>query len=76
MWSVCTAGLLIFSGFILFNTMMNAGPNLTTDTLPSEVFLGVECVAYRALRDCISDWNRDGLVPTNFRNTRAKWLGF
>jgi putative MFS transporter len=29
--------LLIFSGFILFNTMMNAGPNLTTHTLPSEV---------------------------------------
>jgi hypothetical protein len=29
--------LLIFSGFILFNTMMNAGPNLTTYTLPSEV---------------------------------------
>ena len=29
--------LLIFSGFILFNTMMNAGPNLTTYTLPTEV---------------------------------------
>jgi MFS family permease len=29
--------LLIFTGFILFNTMMNAGPNLTTYTLPSEV---------------------------------------
>jgi MFS family permease len=29
--------LLIFSGFILFNTMMNAGPNLTTYTLPSEI---------------------------------------
>jgi MFS family permease len=28
---------LIFSGFILFNTAMNAGPNLTTYTMPSEV---------------------------------------
>jgi hypothetical protein len=27
-------------------------------------------------RGCISDWNLDGLVPTNFRKTRAKWLGF
>ncbi|HEX2842516.1 MFS transporter [Hyphomicrobium sp.] len=29
--------LLIFSGFILFNTMMNAGPNLTTYTMPTEI---------------------------------------
>ena len=43
----------IFSGFILFNTMMNAGPNLTTYTMPTEVIpirlrasaaeLGVAC---------------------------------
>src|SRR6516225_8376769 len=25
--------------------------------------------------DCTCDWNREGLVPTNFRNMRAKWLG-
>lgn len=29
---------LIVVGFILFNTMLNAGPNLTTYTMPSEVF--------------------------------------
>jgi len=29
---------LVFSGFILFNTMMNAGPNTTTYVLPSEIF--------------------------------------
>jgi hypothetical protein len=27
-------------------------------------------------RGCMSDWNLDGLVPTNLRKTRAKWLGF
>ena len=25
---------------------------------------------------CISAWNLEGLVPTSFRNARAKWLGF
>jgi MFS family permease len=29
---------LVFAGFILFNTLMNAGPNTTTYVLPSEVF--------------------------------------
>jgi hypothetical protein len=29
---------LVFTGFILFNTSMNAGPNTTTYVLPSEVF--------------------------------------
>ena len=29
---------LIVAGFMLFNTMLNAGPNLTTFTLPSSVF--------------------------------------
>lgn len=29
---------LIIVGFVLFNTMLNAGPNLTTYTMPSEVF--------------------------------------
>jgi len=30
--------VLIVGGFILFNTMMNAGPNLSTYTIPTEVF--------------------------------------
>ena len=30
--------VFIVAGFILFNTMMNAGPNLSTYTIPSEVF--------------------------------------
>ena len=30
--------VFIVAGFILFNTMMNAGPNLATYTIPSEVF--------------------------------------
>ena len=30
--------VFILSGFILFNIMMNAGPNLTTYTMPTEVF--------------------------------------
>jgi nitrate/nitrite transporter NarK len=30
--------VLIVAGFILFNPMLNAGPNLTTYTMPSEVF--------------------------------------
>ncbi len=30
--------LLVFVGFILFNTMMNMGPNSTTYVLPSELF--------------------------------------
>lgn len=30
--------VFIIAGFILFNTMMNAGPNLSTYTIPSEVF--------------------------------------
>ncbi len=29
---------LVLPGFALFNTMMNAGPNLTTYTIPAEVF--------------------------------------
>jgi MFS family permease len=29
---------LVFTGFILFNTLMNAGPNTTTYVLPSEIF--------------------------------------
>jgi MFS family permease len=29
---------LVFCGFILFNTLMNAGPNTTTYVLPSEIF--------------------------------------
>ena len=29
---------LIISGFVVFNIMLNAGPNLTTFTLPSAVF--------------------------------------
>ncbi len=29
---------LVIAGFVLFNTMMNAGPNLTTYTIPAEVF--------------------------------------
>lgn len=29
---------LVFAGFIIFNTMMNAGPNTTTYVLPAEVF--------------------------------------
>jgi MFS family permease len=28
----------VFTGFILFNTLMNAGPNTTTYVLPSEIF--------------------------------------
>jgi hypothetical protein len=28
----------VFVGFILFNLMMNAGPNTTTYVLPSEIF--------------------------------------
>ena len=30
--------VFIVAGFIFFNTMMNAGPNLCTYTIPSEVF--------------------------------------
>jgi len=30
--------VFIVAGFILFNTMMNAGPNLSTYTIPTEVF--------------------------------------
>lgn len=29
---------IVLPGFILFNTMMNAGPNLTTYTIPAEVY--------------------------------------
>lgn len=29
---------LLVAGFVLFNTMLNAGPNLTTYTMPSQVF--------------------------------------
>jgi nitrate/nitrite transporter NarK len=29
---------MVFAGFILFNLMMNAGPNTTTYVLPSEIF--------------------------------------
>jgi len=38
---------LVFTGFILFNTLMNAGPNTTTYVLPSEIFpTQMRCTAH------------------------------